>query len=261
MSPNGYYSYLKNRKHEYHETKAKVQRKIVEIYHGANGVPGYRMMRNLLIKYKYTYSNQTVYAYMQDLGLRSICRRRKPNYVKGKANKIFPNLLNRNFTVDKPNKVWCTDFTYLPYSKSKMHYNCSIIDLYDRSIVSTVNGPRITAELAIAALEKALKHHKPQRGLILHSDQGVQYTAKIFNDYCDKQHVQQSMSRAGCPYDNAPMERFYNTYKNEFFNLYKFNSVEQLDQETYDYIYGWYNHVRPHTYNGGATPNEARSTM
>lgn len=260
MSPNGYYNYLKNRKCKYHETKAVVQRKIVEIYHKNNGVPGYRMMRNLLVKHKYIYSDQTVYSYMKDLGLRSICRRKKPNYVKGKANKIFPDLLNQNFIVDKPNKVWCTDFTYLPYGNGKIQYNCSIIDLYDRSIVATVNGPRIIVELAIETLEKAIKLHKPQRGLILHSDQGVQYTSKVFNDYCDKQYIQQSMSRAGCPYDNSPIERFFNTYKNEFFNLYKFNSAEQLDKETYDYIYGWYNHARPHTFNNGATPNEARFT-
>lgn len=261
MSPNGYYNYLKNRKKEYRETKAKVQRKIVKIYHATNGIPGYRMMRDLLEKYDYDYCNQTIYTYMQELGLRSICRRRKPDYVKGKANKVFPNLLNQNFIVNEPNKIWCTDFTYLPYGNGKMHYNCSIIDLYERSIVATVNGPNITADLAITTLKKALKFHNPQKGLILHSDQGSQYTSKEFNDYCEKQHVQQSMSRAGCPYDNAPMERFYNTYKNEFFNLYTFASAEQLDQETYDYIYGWYNHARPHTFNGGATPNEARYTI
>lgn len=258
MSPNGYYNYLKKRKQQYEEEKAEVQRKIVSIYHEANGVPGYRMMRNLLSKYDYEYSNLTIYSYMKELGLSSICRRRKPDYKKGKAHKIFPNLVNQNFTVDAPNKVWCTDFTYLPYGKGKMHYNCAIIDLYDRSIVASENGPNITADLAISTLNKAIKYHKPKKGLILHSDQGSQYTSKEFNGYCIKHHVQQSMSRAGCPYDNAPMERFYNTYKNEFFYLYTFDSIEQLNQDTNDFIYGWYNHVRPHTFNGGSTPNEAR---
>lgn len=215
------------------------------------------MMCNLLKQYGYEYSPITIYKYMKALGLRSIVRRKKPNYKKGKANEIFPNLLKGNFTAKAPNKIWCTDFTYLPY-KGKMRYNCTIIDLYDRSVVASLNGPHITADLAIKTLEKAIKGHKPSKGIILHSDQGSQFTSKEFNNYCKKHHIQQSMSRAGCPYDNAPMERFYNTFKNEFFYLYTFNSKEVLDRETYGYVYGWYNRVRPHTYNRGLTPNATR---
>ena len=75
---------------------------------------------------------------------------------------------------------------------------------------------------------------------------------------CVKNHVQQSMSRAGCPYDNAPMERFYNTLKNEYFNLRKFKTVEQLAHGVYQFIYGKYNRKRPHSYNNGLTPHAAR---
>ena len=96
------------------------------------------------------------------------------------------------------------------------------------------------------------------RGLILHSDQGSQFTSKEFSDVCVKNHVQQSMSRAGCPYDNAPMERFYNTLKNEYFNLRKFKTVEQLAHGIYQFIYGKYNRKRPHSYNNGLTPHAAR---
>ena len=78
------------------------------------------------------------------------------------------------------------------------------------------------------------------------------------NEFCEKNHVQQSMSRAGCPYDNAPMERFYNTFKNEFYYLYSFTSDAELDQKTLEFIYGKYNHKRPHTHNGGRTPYAAR---
>lgn len=68
------------------------------------------------------------------------------------------------------------------------------------------------------------------------------------------------MSKAGCPYDNAPMERFYNTLKNEFFNLYRFKSTDELDQKLYEFVYVKYNHVRPHSYNDGLTPYAARCT-
>ena len=139
-----------------------------------------------------------------------------------------------------------------------MRYNCSIMDLHDRSIVATLNGAYITASLAISTLKIALERHKPGKGLIFHSDQGSQVTAKEFNDFCKKSHIQQSMSHAECPYDNAPMERFYNTLKHEFFNIYSFDSVDELDQKIYEFIYIKYNHLRPHSFNGGLTPSAAR---
>jgi len=116
----------------------------------------------------------------------------------------------------------------------------------------------ITADLAIDTLKIALKRHKPGKGIILHSDQGTQFTSKDFNEFCTKYHVQQSMSRAGCPYDNAPMERFHNTLKNEYFNLYSFRSQAELDKGIYEFIYVKYNHIRPHSYNNGLTPFAAR---
>ena len=66
------------------------------------------------------------------------------------------------------------------------------------------------------------------------------------------------MSKAGCPYDNAPMERYFNTFKNEFYNLFSFETDEILNNAVYDFTYSWYNHVRPHSFNGGLTPFEAR---
>lgn len=75
---------------------------------------------------------------------------------------------------------------------------------------------------------------------------------------CKNNHVQQSMSKAGCPYDNAAMERFYNTLKHEFYYLYKFASNDILDKRLYEFVYGKYNHVRPHRTNGGLTPYAAR---
>lgn len=209
------------------------------------------MINDYLKKEGIIFSNSTIRKYMAELSLTSIVRRKKPLYLKGKANKIFPNLLNQNFKVDKPNRIWCTDFTYLPQKDGSMRYNCTIIDLYDRCVIATLNGTHIDSQLAIATLNIALKRYHPSKGLILHSDQGCQFTSAEFNKFCKKHFVQQSMSRAGCPYDNAPMERFYNTLKNEYFNIHKFNSTEELDKGIYDFILVKYNHLRPHSYNNG----------
>ena len=260
MSSNAYYNYLKNRKYEYRKRCSIIQKRMITIYHREDGVPGYRQMRDYLAQEGIRLSTLTSYRYMRALGLRSVVRRKKPEYRKGNTNKIFPNILNREFNVDASNTIWATDFTYLPLSDGTMHYNCTIIDLYDRSVVATLNGASITANLAIRTLQKAVKQHKPSKGLILHSDQGAQFTSKEFSNFCEQNYVQQSMSRAGCPYDNAPMERFYNTLKNEYFNLRKFKDAESLNRGIYQFIYGKYNHKRPHSYNHGMTPYAARKT-
>lgn len=235
------------------------QKKMVELFHQNNGTPGYRMIRDLLADLGMSYCDATAHKYMKELGLRSITRRRKPNYKKGKANQTFPNLLNQNFKTEQPNQVWCTDFTYLHLSNGNMHYNCTIIDLYDRSVIASVNGNHITAELAIKALKTGIERHKPGKGLILHSDQGSQYTSKEFNDFCEKSFIQQSMSRAGCPYDNAPMERYYNTLKTEYINLFSYKTIRELDDAVNYFAYVKYNHGRPHRYNNGKTPSAARA--
>ena len=258
MSPNAYYNYLKDRKNEYHKRVSRIQKRIVALYHQEDGVPGYRQMQSYLAQEGIHITTLTSHRYMCALGLKSIVRRRKPDYIKGTVHKVFPNILNRDFSPEKPNRIWATDFTYLPLANGVMHYNCTIIDLYDRSVVATLNGAAITADLAIQTLQKALERHIPGKGLILHSDQGSQFTSKDFTEFCEKNHVQQSMSHAGCPYDNAPMERFYNTLKNEYFYLRNFKDVESLNNGIYQYVYGKYNRKRPHSYNGGLTPHAAR---
>ena len=120
---------------------------------------------------------------MKELGLCSIVRRKKPQYKKGVAHKIFSNIVNQNFTVNTPNKIWCIDFTYLPQKNGTMRYNCTIIDLFDRYAVATCDGNHLTTELAVETLASAIKRHKPSKNLVLHSDQGSQFTLKKFNDF------------------------------------------------------------------------------
>jgi transposase InsO family protein len=123
--------------------------------------------------------------------------------------------------------------------------------------VASVNSKYINSNLAIETLGKALKKENYPKSLILHSDQGVQFTSWEFINFCKDNDVIQSMSKAGCPYDNAPMERFYNTFKSNFYNVTSLYDEVRLDEETGKYI-NWYNYVRPHSYNNYLTPMEAR---
>ena len=261
ICPNAYYNYRKHRKADYYARKEEVKEQIQEIYHSHNGVDGYRSMTAYLARRGYGYSTATVHKYMnKELGLRSIVRPKKPGYKQGEAHKVFENRLCQDFTADRPNQKWCTDFTYLYLSGREVRYNCSIVDLYDRSVIASITDRNITSDLAIRTLKKALESQPALKGeLILHSDQGSQYTSKAFTDYCAGVHVTQSMSKAGYPYDNAPMERYFNTLKNECTNLYEFRTEEALYQAVEEFAYVTYNHVRPHSYNGYRTPYEART--
>ncbi len=307
ICPNAYYNYRKHRKAGYYTQKSEVQTQIRDIYHAHKGVNGYRSMAVYLARRGYTYSPATIHKYMNtEMGLRSVVRRKKPEYVHSKPHRIFGNKLLEDFTAEKPNQKWCTHFTYLflknhdvrynctiidlckphrifgnklledftaekPNQKWCTHftylflknhdvrYNCTIIDLYDRSVVASITDRHITSDLAIRTLQKALDLQPViNDGLILHSDQGTQYTSKAFTEFCESVKVTQSMSKAGYPYDNAPMERYFNTLKNECTNLYEFVTEDALYQKVEEFAYVDYNHVRPHSFNGYRTPYETR---
>ena len=257
---NAYYNYLKHTKAEYQAEKNKICNEIKEIYHEAGGILGHRSMRIFLARKQIFLSKTTVHKYMnKELNLHCICRRKRPGYKKGHAHKIFPNLLNQNFDVQKANQVWCTDFTYIFLSNGSMRYNCTIIDLFDRSVVASETGKWITSDLAIKTLDKALSSQKIKpNNLILHSDQGSQFTSLQFILYCQEHGISQSMSAAGCPYDNAPMERYYNTLKSELIYRFNFRTEEELTHAISEYAYVWYNQIRPHSYNDYQTPYEVR---
>ena len=148
----------------------------------------------------------------------SVSSRKKPGYVHGAAHKVYDNRLKQNFHAKKSNRKWCTDFTYLTLVDGRKRYNCTIIDLYDRSVIASITDRKITSDLAKGTLEKAIRSQSgiDLKQLILHSDQGSQYTSREFTEFCIEKGITQSMSKAGYPYDNAPMERYFNTLKTEF---------------------------------------------
>ena len=260
ICPNAYYNYLKHSKAAYLEKKQFICNEMRNIYHELGGIIVHRPLRVFLSRKDIRLSKTTVYKYMnKELKLQCVCRRKKPGYKKGHAHKIFPNLLEQNFRVEKINQVWCTDFTYLFLANGTTRFNCTIIDLYDRSVVASENGKWMTSEFAIRTLKKALKATGCiAQNLILYSDQGSQFTSLEFILFCQDHGITQSMSHAGCPYDNAPMERYYNTLKQELINQYYFHTDQELDHAVQEFAYLWYNQILPHSYHDYMTPFEKR---
>ena len=255
LYPNGYYNYKKKRKNAKNKEKVRIQKLIQTLYHECNGIPGYRTMWELLRGKGIQISVQTVRKYMNvDLSLKSITRKKKRQFKKiGEAYAVFANLLEQNFEASKRNEKWCIDFTYT-YFSGKKRYNCTIIDLYDRRVVASVNSNRIDTTLAQNTVKEALYKNPKAHDVILHSDRGGQFTSHEFVKFCKENKIKQSMSKPGCPYDNAPMERYFNTLKTELLRVFDYETESSLYSAITQYAYGYYNNLRPHTYNGGLPP-------
>lgn len=195
-----------------------------------------------------------------EMKLYSVSRRKKPGYVHGAVHKVHENKIEQKFASADINRKRCTDFTYLFLANGQKRYNCTIIDLHDRSVVASITDRWITSDLAKRTLEKAIKSQPgiDLKRLMLHSDQGSWYTSKEFTEFCSKLGITQSMSKAGYPYDNAPMERYFNTLKNDLIYQHSYHTEEELYNAVEEFAYVHYNHVRPHSYNNYKTPYEAR---
>ena len=169
---NGYYNYLKNTKCDYYQSKKLVKDRIKDIFHSTGGIVGHRGMIIFLAREGIKLSKTTVHKYMnQELQLYCIPAKKRPRYVEGTKHELFPNHLSQDFNIEKKNTVWCTDFTYIKGWDGKFQYNCSILDLSDRSIVATKTSRMMTSELDKETLETALSSQKKRpTGLILHRD-------------------------------------------------------------------------------------------
>ena len=168
---------------------------------------------------------------------------------------IAPNLLKQQFAVSKLNHVWLSDFTYIPTWEG-FSYLCAFKDLCSRRIVGWSMSRKINTQLALAALNQAIVLREPSPGLIVHSDRGSQFASHAFRKRLKDCHFQQSMSRKGNCYDNAPMESFFKTFKVEEVYREKYESHEHAVRAATDYIENFYNPHRLHSALGYISPNE-----
>ncbi len=181
---------------------------------------------------------------MNQLGIRSVARKRR---IYTKISQLetyhsYPNLLNRNFTATHPNQKWVTDVTYI-LTGGGWAYLSTIKDLYDNFIVAHQFGRENSVALVQQTLRKAKQKEKVTDGLVLHSDQGQQYTSQAYFVLTNEYNITPSMSRRGNCWDNAPMENFFGHLKEEALRQYKSPSFEQAQQIIEDYIY-FYNYER-----------------
>jgi putative transposase len=172
-------------------------------------------------------SNKTIYRYMKLHGIQSIIRRKRKKYCKIKHHEI-PNLIKRDFNATAPNEKWSIDVTYI-HTTTGVEYLCAIKDMYDKSIISYNSSKFNDNELVLTTLKRALKKvpYKDRRKLIIHSDQGSQFTSVPYKLHLKKNQVQHSVSYKGSCVDNVPIESWFSALKTECIYLSeRFNRLD-----------------------------------
>lgn len=168
-------------------------------------------------------------------------------------NPIAPNLLGRKYKASMSCQVWVSDITYIPTGEGWL-YLCVVKDLFTKKVAGYAYSDRINTALCLDALKMAVYRQKPGRGLIFHSDRGVQYASAAFGSFLYRQGFLQSMSRKGDPYDNAVAENFFSCLKCECVHLSHFPTRNAAKTAIFNYIETFYNRVRPHSGIGWMAP-------
>ncbi|MFR9607649.1 MAG: IS3 family transposase [Rikenellaceae bacterium] len=258
VCPRSYYNYKKGMNNIREIRKEKLMQKITDIYFDKKGRYGAPRIVAELNANNTAICLSTVAKYMRELGIRSKLGR-KFRIATTDSNHGFyiaPNLLNREFDVDKPSKVWVSDITYI-HTKDGFLYLTVVIDLYDRKVIGWSYSSDMTAQnTTVAALRMAVRNRKPNIGTIIHSDRGVQYACGEFVDLIKENKMVQSMSRKGNCWDNAVAESFFKSLKTELIYGAIEMSAKDMETELFEYIEVWYNRSRRHSALGNQTITE-----
>ena len=221
---------------------------------GRNNYGTRRIADKLKELYGLIVSRKRISAIMKDLNLKVNIKRRYKNTTDSNHNlPIAPNILNRDFYASNPDEKYVGDITYVPTAEGWL-YLATVIDLYSRKVVGWSMDDTMKVSLVNDALNMAIRHRNPQKGLLWHTDRGSQYTSYSHKDLLQKHGIIQSMSRKGNCWDNAVAESFFKSLKNELIYQKYFYTKKQAKQEIFEYIEFYYNRTRSHSYLGNLSP-------
>ena len=255
VHPSGYYAWRSRPD----SLRAKNDRRLLglikQYWLESGGVYGYRKITDDLRDEGETCGKHRVYRLMRTEGLRSQTgyRRRQGHY--GKPAVVAPNRLDQQFDVQAPNQVWVTDITYVRTHEGWL-YLAVVIDLFSRQVVGWSMQSRMGTDLALNALLMAVWRRQPKSAVIVHSDQGSQFSSHEWQSFLKAHNLIASMSRRGNCYDNAVAESFFQLLKRERIRRKIYADREAARQDIFDYIELFYNSKRRHGYAGGVAPVE-----
>jgi len=254
VSRSGYYDWkdrLPSKRKLENQEILRIARKSYEECHGMCGLD--KLLADVREKFP-NCSRKRLYEIQRKNKL--YAKRKKKFKVTTNSNHKLPvaeNLLNQHFKTDKPNAVWVTDISYI-YTYEGWLYLAMVKDIFTKEIVGWATDSNMRTELCIKALENAVGRHKPPRGIIHHSDRGVQYCSREYQATLKKHGMICSMSRKGNCYDNACAETFFSTIKCEMLYHKRYMTREEARRDIFWYIEVFYNRKRRHQALGYLSP-------
>lgn len=257
VAPSGYYYWKKRTKSAQQKRNEELTQEVYQVYRESGGIFGSPKITNKLLNKGHSVSERTVQRIMKREGLKSITVSAfKPHTTDSDHGlPVYPNLLNQNFKATSPGEVWMVDITYIP-TREGFLYLATVMDLFSRKIIGFNMSHRLTKDLAVTALNRALVNQTPQEGFIHHSDRGSQYASKEYINILKSYGARISMSRTGNCYDNACVESFHSQIKKEKVYQRKYKTRDEAKISIYNYLISFYNQYRPHSSIGYKTPNE-----
>jgi putative transposase len=263
VSRNGYYDWVKRPPGKRKILAGQMRVLIRETFEEFAGVYGSPRVYEELKDKGVAVCENTVAKVMKQTGLRASTKRRFVVQTTdcNHSHPIADNLLDRRFDDwEYPNQAWCCDITYIPTDEGWL-YLAAVIDLCSRKIVGWAMADNLRAGLCVDALQMAVRHRNPGKGLLHHSDRGVQYACGEYQEFLARHQIAQSMSRKGNCHDNAVMESFFGTVKRERVYQEHYFTREQAMGSLFEYMEVFYNRKRRHSTLGYVSPVEFEAAI
>lgn len=240
--------------------RVALRSQVNQLFNQSRGSAGSRSILGMLREDGVSIGRFRVRRLMRELGLVS----KQPGSHAYKQATVerpdIPNRLNREFTPEKPNQVWCGDITYI-WAQGRWHYLAAVLDLHARRVIGWAFSPKPDAELVIKALDMAYEQRGKPQQVLFHSDQGSQYASRLFRQRLWRYRMEQSMSRRGNCWDNSPMERLFRSLKSEWIPATGYVTASEAQRDISHYLMHRYNWVRPHQFNDGLPPAVAEEKL
>ncbi len=260
VSSSGYYDSLDRQPSARAERHERIKQGVEHVHAASQGIYGSHKIAEVMQQCEELESacRNTVATAMRELGLKSrVCKAFQPTTTQPDPTKrAAENKLDRDFTAEAPNRKWVSDVTYLPLVAGWV-YLAVVIDLFSRKVIGWSIDTSLATELVSEALRQAIENRRPDgKRLLHHSDRGCQYTSDAYQKILRTLSIQCSMSRSGCCYDNAVIERFFWSLKHEWTKHETFTSLQEARLSVFQYIETFYNPVRIHQTLGYLSPDQ-----
>ncbi|URL26632.1 IS3 family transposase [Enterobacter kobei] len=255
VHPSGFYAWLQQPHSQRHQADLRLTGQIKQFWLESGCVYGYRKIHLDLRDSGQQCGVNRVWRLMKRVGIKAQVGYRSPRARKGEASIVSPNRLQRQFNPDAPDERWVTDITYIRTHEGWL-YLAVVVDLFSRKIIGWSMQSRMTKDIVLNALLMAVWRRNPQKQVLVHSDQGSQYTSHEWQSFLKSHGLEGSMSRRGNCHDNAVAESFFQLLKRERVKKKIYGTREEARSDIFGYIEMFYNSKRRHGSSNQMSPTE-----